>query len=91
MERTVDIYVHEQDMARMERSNARSHFLNVVLIIILLATNIGWLYYESQYTDLTTTYTQEADIETNGGGNAYVNNGGDLNYGTYQSQTDNNN
>lgn len=27
MERTVDIYVHEQDMSRMERSNARSHFL----------------------------------------------------------------
>ena len=85
MERTVDIYVHEQDMSRMERSNARSHFLNIVLIVILLATNIGWLYYESQFSDISTT-TIEA--QQDGEGINFVN-GGDFNYGA--ESKDNNN
>lgn len=85
MERIVDIYVHEQDMSRMERSNARSHFLNLVLIVILLATNIGWLYYESQFSDISTT-TIEA--QQDGEGINFVN-GGDFNYGA--ESKDNNN
>jgi len=85
MERTVDIYVHEQDMSRMERSNARAHFLNIVLIVILLATNIGWLYYESQFSDISTT-TIEA--QQDGEGINFVN-GGDFNYGA--ESKDNNN
>lgn len=85
MDRTVDIYVHEQDMSRMERSNARSHFLNIVLIVILLATNIGWIYYENQFTDIRTT-TIEA--QQDGEGINFVN-GGDFNYGA--ESKDNNN
>ena len=82
MERTVDIYVHEQDMSRMERSNARSHFLNIVLIVILLATNIGWIYYESQFTDVSTTIQAEQD-----GAGSNIISGGDY-YGT---ESENNN
>ena len=41
----------EQYAARLERTNKRAFILNVILILILLATNIGWLYYESQFTD----------------------------------------
>lgn len=90
MEKSVDIYVHEEDMARMERSNARSHFLCIVLLIVLLVTNGAWLYYENQFTDVSTTYTQQAEVET-GSGNAYINNGGEQTYGTDQSESDSNN
>lgn len=89
MERTVDIYVHEQDMSRMERSNARSHFLNIVLIVILLATNIGWIYYENQFTDVTTTYEAEQKIE-NGAGSAIITDGVHIN-GTDNAESENNN
>lgn len=85
MERSVDIYVHEEDMARMERSNTRSHFLCLVLLIVLLATNGAWLYYESQFTNVRTT-TIEA--QQDGSGSNFVN-GGDFNYGT--ASKDNNN
>ena len=85
MDRSVDIYVHEADMARMERTIARSHFLSIVLLVILLATNIGWLYYESSYTDTVTTVTQELDSS---GGNAIINDGVHLNG---EDKTDSNN
>lgn len=83
MERTVDIYVHEQDMSRMERSNARSHFLNIVLIVILLATNIGWIYYENQFTDISTTIEAQQD-----GAGSNIISGGDITYG---AESENNN
>lgn len=83
MERSVDIYVHEQDMARMERSNSRLSFLCVVLLVILLATNGGWLYYESQFETKTTTIEAEQD----GAGINFVN-GGDFSYGT-ESESNN--
>ena len=76
MERSVDIYVHEEDMARMERSNARTHFLCIILLIVLLATNGAWLYYESQFTDVSTTIQAEQD-----GAGTNIISGGDY-YGT---------
>lgn len=83
MERTVDIYVHEQDMSRMERSNARSHFLNIVLIVILLATNIGWIYHENQFSDISTTIEAQQD-----GTGSNIISGGDITYG---AESENNN
>lgn len=85
MDRTVDIYTHESDMARMERSNARLSFLCITLIVILLATNGGWLYYESQFTDVQTT-TIEA--QQDGAGVNFVN-GGDFNYGSESKDSNN--
>lgn len=87
MERSVDVYVHEEDMARMERSNSRSHFLCLVLLIVLLATNGAWLYYESQFTDVSTT-TIEA--QQDGSGFNFVN-GGDFNYGAESKDNNNQN
>lgn len=89
MERSVDVYVHEEDMARMERSNSRSHFLCLVLLIVLLATNGAWLYYESQFTDVSTTYEAEQKIE-NGAGNAIITDGVHIN-GTDNAECESNN
>ena len=76
---------HEQAMVRMERSNRRMFILCLILMIMLFATNIGWIYYENSFEDVV-TIEQEASSDNNG--NAIVNNGGDVNYGT--GQTDDN-
>lgn len=91
MDRVVDYLVYEQSQVRADRTNRRLWILCIILIVSLLGTNAGWLYYENQYEDVVTTYTQQADVNTNGGGNAYVNNGGNLIYGTDQSKTDSDN
>lgn len=76
--------VHEGDMARAERSNKRLWIVVILLIAILLATNIGWLYYESQFKDVVTTI--EAD--TSDGGTAIANGEGSV---TYNGESEGNN
>lgn len=64
-------------MARMDRTNKRSHVLNVILAILLITSWAGFLWYESQFELVTETTTQEVWQETDGGDNQFV--GGDYN------------
>lgn len=67
---------HEADMARLERSNRRLWIVSIILIVLLVASNIAWLIYESQFEDFTeTTVTQEADTD----GDVIMNGTGELN------------
>lgn len=68
----------------MERTNHRLWILCIFLLISLLATNAGWIWYESQFEDYTESITQNADAD-NGGNIRLI--GGDF-YG--ESDTDNN-
>ena len=77
MDKMVSVYVHEEAMARMERSNVRLSALCVFLILILLGSNIGWLYYEHKMDKVVTTIEAEQD----GSGINYIS-GGDLSFGT---------
>lgn len=77
-ERMIPYFSHEGDMARMERANKRLWIVILVLIVALIGSNAGWLYYESQFTDEVSV---EQDVDT-GDGDAFVNGIGDLNYGT---------
>lgn len=70
-------YALDSQGARLERSNKRLFILNVILLIILLATNGAWIYHESQFVD-EINLKQEVDT---GDGDAYVNGIGDVNYG----------
>lgn len=70
----VPYLTHEKDMARMERTNFRLWIVVLVLTGMLLATNLGWVYYESQFMETETTIEQDTD---NGGDNYVV--GGDYN------------
>lgn len=47
--KTVPYFVVEGEMARMERTNHRLWILCIILIAVLLGTNAGWIYYESQW------------------------------------------
>jgi len=80
--------IHELDMARMERANKRLFILTLVLVILLVGSNIGWLIYESQFQVVeSTSYEQEVEQDTNDGGNninTFVS-GGDY-YGTTEDK-----
>lgn len=74
----VPLVVHEGDMARQERTIKRLFIIIILLIVLLVGTNIGWLVYESQFETTETTISQ--DIDTKDGG-AYVAGIGDVSVG----------
>lgn len=76
---------HEADMTRMERTNRRLWILAIVLIVALIGTNAGWIYYENQFQDISTSVEQEVDT---GEGDANVIGVGDY-HGTDKTEGDN--
>ena len=77
---------HESAMARSERHIKALIWVIVLLIVLLVGTNAGWLIYNSQFEvveETTTTITQDnAD-----GYNNYIGNDGDI----VNGKADNNN
>ena len=72
----VPYIVHEGTMARAEITIKRLWITILLLIVLLFGSNAGWLWYESQFEETTTTIEAEADD----GGNAVANNNGMVNY-----------
>lgn len=84
----IDYIAFESVTSRQERTIKRLWILCLVLIIALLGTNAGWIYYESQWQVVeNTTVTQDVDASTEGGGDLHLNTvGGDYN-GKSESET----
>lgn len=80
----IPYFAHEGEMTRMERVNKRLWVLIIVLIVALLGTNAGWIYYENQFSEVVTTTEIDADQQ----GDYNFVSGGDLNYGA-ESQNPN--
>ena len=80
---TVPYIVHEGEMVRMERMNRRLWIVILVLIAVMIATNIAWFIYESQFEDVSVN--QDVQQETSDGDIHFV--GGDY----YGKATDTNN
>lgn len=74
--------IHEGMMARQERTIRRLWILCIIIFIALIATNAGWIYYESQF--ITEEVTQDVDT---GNGAAIVARIGDI-YGTNQADSE---
>ena len=55
----VPYIVHEGAVARLERVIKRMWVLVLSLIILFVASNGSWIWYESQYQTIETTITQE--------------------------------
>ena len=68
-----------------ERTIKKLWVIIILLIVLLVGTNAGWIYYESQFEDVTTTIKQEAEQEAQDGTNTFV--GGDF-YGTAEGSAD---
>ena len=71
----VPYVVHESAMARAERQNKRLVWVIVLLIVLLVGSNIGWLAYESQF-ETVESWEQEVVQEADNGENHFI--GGDF-------------
>lgn len=76
---SVPYVVHESAMARSERHNKRLWIVILVLIGALIASNLAWIIYESQFEDVVTTTEENilVDADDNGVAN-YIGNDGDI-------------
>ena len=79
---SVSYVVHESAMARAERHTKALVWVIVLLIVLLVGTNAGWLWYESQFEvveETTEEYVIEQDAES--GNNNSIINGGEVTNG----------
>lgn len=81
----VPYIAYESTMARMERANKRNFIIIIILILALIATNAGWIIYESQFETVETSTQIEAEQN---GADVNIVGGGDINYGA-ESQSNN--
>lgn len=79
------LIVYESAMARMERANKRLWIIVIILIAAFIATNAGWIYYESQFQVVETSIEAKQD-----GGGVNIVGGGDISYGTDSKDQDEN-
>lgn len=63
---TVPFVAHESMMTRMERTNHRLWILSIFLIICLIASNVAWVIYESQFEYYDESVTQEVTQKADG-------------------------
>ena len=78
----VPYIVYEGSMVRQERTIKRLWILAIILIVALVGTNAGWVYYESQWQYVDTTTSQEVTQDVNSGdGSATTIGIGDVNNG----------
>lgn len=77
----VSYIVFESTIARFDRVIRRLWIVILVLVFLLLGTNLAWLYYESQFGEVTTTTTtQEVTQDVKSGkGDASINDGVHIN------------
>ena len=80
----VPYLAHEAAMARMERVIKRLWLALVLTLVLLVLTNGIWIWYESQWEDITV----EQEVETDDGP-AFVAGVGDINYGDSQADSQN--
>ena len=69
----VPYVVHESAMARAERQAKRLVAVIILLIVLLVGSNIGWMIYENSFEDYV--ITQEVEQEADNGENHFI--GGD--------------
>ena len=78
---TVPYVAHEFAMARAERQSKRLVAVIILLIVLLVGSNIGWLVYNSQF-EVAETWEQEVIQDAENGENKFI--GGDY-YGSTDS------
>lgn len=85
-DKDIPYIVFESTTARMERTIVRLWVALIVVLFFLMATNIAWITYESQFEETSTTITQ--DVDSGESSNAIINDGVHING---ESNTDGNN
>ena len=87
-EKMIPYIAYESATARQERTIKRLWILCIILIVSLIGTNAGWLWYEKQFEDVVVT--QEVEATADGSSDLNLNTvGGDYYGGESESKTDN--
>jgi hypothetical protein len=78
---SIPYFVHQDDMNKMDMSHKRIETWHlgiiILLIILLVGSNLWWIYYENQFED-TVTVTQD----TPNGNNNFIGRDGDITNGS---------
>lgn len=77
----VPYVVHESAMARNERYNKRLWIVILVLIGALIASNLAWIIYNSQFEVVEEITETNITQDNENGYNNYIGDDGDINYG----------
>ena len=80
----IPYFLHEDILARMERTIERLWILCIILIVLLVGTNIAWICYENSFED--TVISQEVESDN---GNAIVTDGVHVNDGASETNSEN--
>ena len=80
----------ESALYRMDMMNKRLWLLCIALMLLLLSSNLGWLYYELQY-QTETTQTIEQEMQADDVENAVMNGTGEVNINGQDETNDKNN
>lgn len=83
---SIPYVAHESAMARAERQVKSLVWVIVLLIMLLVGSNIGWLVYNSQFEVVEETTETNITQDNDGGYNNYIGNDGDI----VNGETDNN-
>lgn len=76
---SVPYVAHESAMARAERQTKSLVWVIVLLIVLLVCSNAGWLWYNSQFETVEETATKTIITQENADGyNNYIGNDGDI-------------
>lgn len=66
--------IFESELARLERIIKKQFILIIIAICFLVGTNAYWVWYESQWEEVTTTEVTQ-DVDSGDGGDAIINDG----------------
>ena len=66
MNKDISYVAFESVCSRLERTIKRLWILVIMLTILLVGSNCAWLWYESQFEEVTTTETYTSEATDNG-------------------------
>ena len=75
---SVPYVVHESAMARAERQTKFLVWIIVLLIVLLVGSNAGWMIYENSFEDVNTTEEYQIEQDAESGNNNSIINGGEI-------------
>ena len=91
-EKMIPYIAFESVTSRQERTIKRLWILCIILIIALLGTNAGWIYYESQWQVVENSVEQTVEATADGDSDLNLNTvGGDYYGGESEGASENNN
>ena len=75
---SVPYVVHESAMARAERHTKALIWVIVLLIVLLVGSNVGWMIYENSFEDVNATEEYQIEQDAESGNSNSIINGGEI-------------